>query len=149
MPPATWFARRPRGGRLTRPEVTPGGILRFDQRDLLRSPPPLELFLSRDCVPRRRVLLDVDESIELVLRAEPTDETRPVCVHPLVELRRHADVERAGAVREDVDGEGAHAQRSRAAARSASPLRCAPWPFLAWCPHSGVLRPRAQRRGSG
>jgi len=111
-----WPSVLPRRLRFRRPpgtQVFPVAIDRFNQGDFLFAAPTFDLFLSCDGGTNIRCVLKVDKTVYMVAAGEARDEFFSVLIKPTSEIIRHADVERARSVRQDVDEILAHIMAPR------------------------------------
>src|SRR6516164_8806752 len=76
-------------------EVSPVRIGAFDQLDLPRPSPFLDLLFAKDRLGHRFVEFDIDEKMNAVGLGDSVERSGPMVPHPRHDLRRHADIEGA------------------------------------------------------
>ena len=76
-------------------QITPFGIVLFDQRELPFSSPFFQALLSSYCRQYVSVLLEINQSMNPVFRSESIDQIIPMLVYPLYQIRSHTHVQSA------------------------------------------------------
>ena len=81
----------------------PTGIILFDERDFLRADPTLDLLRARDRFGRRTMQFVIYKLIYRITFRKAFDLLRFVLLDSLLQIPRHACVQRPRSVRQDVD----------------------------------------------
>ncbi len=85
-------------------QINPLRILRFNQVDLPRTMPVLQLLFPRNCIRHIIKHLKSNQAIDRTFRRMSGNQIVSVLIKPLKQIRRHADVQRSmGFAREYID----------------------------------------------
>ena len=90
-------------------QVIPLRIERLDQRDLLLSPPALDLLLPLDCITRAAEVLEVHKPLDAIPLRESGHQPLAMLRDAPGKVVRHADVQRARMIGHDVNEVALHA----------------------------------------
>ena len=102
-PAGNWFASKRHLRAPVLRQISPMRIHRFDQRNLLRPSPALQLLLTVDRPHDFVEAFPVDKSIYFVSCGEPLDLSFFVLHHTHIEVIRHSDAQGAGSARHNID----------------------------------------------
>jgi hypothetical protein len=108
--------RRPPRGAVTntdsctfiQAELFERGLQPPDERQLLASPPALELLLAVNGGERLIKYLVVNQPLDSIFPGETVDQFMLVFIQPALQVRGNADLKNSTAVREDIDVKLAH-----------------------------------------
>jgi hypothetical protein len=108
--------RRPTRGAVTntdsctfiQAELFERGVQPPDERQLLASPPALELLLAVNGGERLIKYLVVNQPLDSIFPGETVDQFMLVFIQPALQVRRNADLKNSTAAREDIDVKLAH-----------------------------------------